>query len=379
MFARFIGAGYLFYFLLLVADVRSLTAVMAGWWTPLALVLFFGPGLALGVASFAFSGPRLRLLANLTAVTYPLGLMTWPLAWSGTLLPNGKGVWFSTFPALSSLAAGAVWRARWAFVQLAVVMLGAQLINYTVRTPDVRSPFVPDIAFGIGVSLLFVGAAVVAARTGQVHDATRADTFAAAASAASLQARTVERQRFDALTHDSVMSTLLAASRIPLNEGLIRQADIALTQLDGLRVGVLPTQDFDPPAVLSHLRAAASEVDESISLAVHRSPGSEHTLIPAETVRTIGAALAEALRNSLRHAGAGAHRNVIVALGPGRLSVIVSDTGKGFDISSVPAHRLGLAVSILDRMNHLPGGSATVESRPKIGTRIELTWAGSEQ
>ncbi|GCE38837.1 putative two-component system sensor kinase [Rhodococcus wratislaviensis] len=375
MFARFIGIGYIFYLLLALIDIPTLAAITASWWTPVALVVFFGPGLALGAVSTGAGRPSvLRSLAALTAVTYLIGLLTWVGGWSGAPLPEGRTTWFSLFPALSALAAACVWRPPWVFGQLAAATFGAQFINYTARTAAGRNPLVPDVVYGFGESLLFVGAGIMGARTGRLLDKTRAETYAAAADTAAMHARTVERQRFDALTHDSVMSTLLAASRMPVNAGLVRQAELAVTQLDRLRVGVLPIEDFDSDAVLAHLRVAATEVDESISLAVRLEPGAEHIRVPAEAVRTIGAGMGEALRNSRRHAGAGASRMVSAAIEPGGLRVVVADTGKGFDPSTVPEHRLGVAVSIRARMQHLPGGSARVESRPNVGTRIEFAW-----
>jgi signal transduction histidine kinase len=57
------------------------------------------------------------------------------------------------------------------------------------------------------------------------------------------------------------------------------------------------------------------------------------------------------------------------------LRVDVIDDGVGFDLRSVPPHRLGLAVSIRGRMAHLPGGSALVQSQPGRGARVVISWS----
>jgi signal transduction histidine kinase len=57
----------------------------------------------------------------------------------------------------------------------------------------------------------------------------------------------------------------------------------------------------------------------------------------------------------------------------------VADDGRGFDPAKVPAHRLGLAVSIVERVRRLPGGDVEVRSRPGAGTRIHLSWQADER
>jgi signal transduction histidine kinase len=52
-------------------------------------------------------------------------------------------------------------------------------------------------------------------------------------------------------------------------------------------------------------------------------------------------------------------------------NVWVTDQGKGFEQSLVPADRRGLADSVIGRMAR-HGGSATIDSRPGEGTEIHL-------
>jgi len=75
--------------------------------------------------------------------------------------------------------------------------------------------------------------------------------------------------------------------------------------------------------------------------------------------------VAEALTNTVKHAGAG---RVRVALGQrdGRLAVEVSDDGRGFD--PVAARGLGLS-SLADRMS-IVGGTLRIDSRPGAGSTV---------
>ena len=99
--------------------------------------------------------------------------------------------------------------------------------------------------------------------------------------------------------------------------------------------------------------------------------------VPREVAAALSEATEEAIRNSLLHAGDGATRAVTVTLAPTGVDVVVEDNGVGFSPRDVPQRRLGLRVSILERMRTLPGGDARVRSKVGAGTRISLTWRRS--
>ncbi|MBM7415889.1 MULTISPECIES: ATP-binding protein [Nocardiaceae] len=373
LFGRFIGTGYLFYAVVSIPLIRDVATVTEAWWTPVALVAFFGPGLALLVASFSTAQRYVLPMAAACAFSYLLGLATWPFGWTGAELPDAKSTWFAAFPALSTLGAAVSMRPRWVFAQLIVVTLAVQTINFHVRESPDRSPFLADVAFAFSFSLTFVAASVMASRTGRILDETRLATYARAAGAAAMLARTVERRRFDGLIHDNVMSTLLSASRGPMSRELVAQAVGTLAELDALRDSDSGVTVFDVDQAVAHLRAAAGAVDPSARLEVVGEVANARVL-SAEPIRTMGAALSEALRNSVRHAGPHSSRAVTVTVSSTELTSIVADDGSGFDPDHIPANRLGVRVSILDRMRRLPGGSATVRSAAGSGTVVELRW-----
>lgn len=375
MFAAFTGVGYLFYLLLLLPAIVGQAALFESWWTPVTAVCVFGCGLAFGVSAVAANTRMLRITGSAAAIVFLIAIAAGLLSWRGPEISDGQGIWLSTFPGVASLAAAASWRPVYAFGHMVVACVGVQVLNAVARTPDASSPLIPDITFAIMFCTIFVGAAVMALRTGRILDSTLDVTHAAAAAAAAANARRVERSRFDALIHDGVMSTLLMASRQGSSKSLSAQATRTLRQFDALRAGPGPDDRFDAQEIVTHLRTAAGDVDENIALEVRRAPGWEELTVPAESLRAIGSAVAEAVHNSVRHAGPGAQRSVTVTLARARLVVRVADTGVGFDPKSVPAHRLGLAVSIAGRMRQMPGGTARIESRPGAGTRVHLGWS----
>ena len=380
MFARFVGTGYVAYFLILLPEIRRTAFLTPTWWNWFCVIAVFGTGLLFGLSSFSGSIRAIRMAGSIAAVTYLLCVLGWWLAWDQTLF-DVQGVYLSTFPGLASLAAASVWPPVLVFVHMTVGVIAAQSINYVLREPFVTTPLFADIVFGMMFCTIFVAATLAALRTARILDATITRTQAQAARSAAAAARAVERERFDALTHDGVMSSLLSVARQGRSPSVVNQARLTLRQLDSLRTHSAPTF-VDADEAIAQLRATANDVDESVIVHIESisqtSPSNvEPQTYPADAVRAIGAALAEAMRNSLRHAGP-SNRSVTVRTQPGILQATVTDDGVGFDRASVPPHRLGVAVSIEGRLRQLPGGASRIDSIPGQGTTVHLTWCASD-
>lgn len=376
LFALFVGVGYVGYLALLSGQIIAYVPHVAQWWTPTMAGIVFIPGLALGLVTRLPDARAMKVLGAAAAVTFLVAVATWPWAWNGTTVPQNEGVWLAAFPGLASLAAVVAWPAWLAVAHMVIGCVSVQVVNFYARGADDPGALMPEILFAIMFCSVFVGGAVMALRTGRILDETTQATHENAAAAAAQQARGVERERFGALVHDSVMSTLLTASRGGSHDDVAAAARAALSELDEIRAGVEADQPFDPSRAVVHLRAAAAEADTGAAFeVVARGPDGEP--IPADAVRAIGAALAEALRNSARHAGAGANRAVRGVVDLQQMQVDVRDDGRGFDPDGVPPQRLGIAVSIRGRMSRLSGGSASVESAPGSGTLIRLEWVRS--
>jgi len=96
--------------------------------------------------------------------------------------------------------------------------------------------------------------------------------------------------------------------------------------------------------------------------------------VPDAVGAALAGAVAEALANVARHAGVARARLRATPVHGGVL-VELADDGIGFDPARVPPHRRGLRESVVGRMKAV-GGSATITSRPGMGTRIVLRWPG---
>ncbi|GEE00721.1 hypothetical protein nbrc107696_11670 [Gordonia spumicola] len=375
MFARFTTVGYVAYALMLSGSVVEWAERTPVWWTPVAVALVFGTGLVPGLLSFRESVRAIRWSGAVAATSFLVVVASFPFVWNGNGVPIDNGVWFAAFPGLASIAAVIAWPSWIAFSHMVIGCVSVQVINMWVRDGATIGGLFPEIAFAIMFCSLFVGGSVMALRTGRILDTTTAQTHAAAEAAASQRGRMVERERFDALTHDGVMATLLVASRAGASEQVGALAKATITELDDIRSGVRTDRPFTLDEAVVHLRAATADADDRAAFTcVSDGDGKA----PSDAVWALGAALSEALRNSVRHAGATAVRRVDVATSPGRISVRASDDGVGFDPSAVAPHRLGVAVSIRGRMASLPGGTSDVSSSPGGGTVVSLGWTEND-
>nr|WP_296777073.1 ATP-binding protein [Rhodococcus sp. (in: high G+C Gram-positive bacteria)] len=375
---RFVSAGSAAYLVLLAPQIIEQRSHLAVWYTPVFVGVIFGPALALWFVAFRGSRTRVEVLVTITTVGYLLAQLLWIPAFVGPDLDATASAWISVFPGLMSLATAIVWRPRAVLAYLLVVASLGQVINYVSRTDHGNVPLVSDIVFGVMFCGIFTVTVMLVIRTGRVLDTTRSAAEDQAAATAASHARSVERERFDALIHDDVMSTLLAASRSGNSAALAGQAKETITRLERLRSGSSEAEPLTAGGFEAFVRSALTKIDEKIEVESSAERSTE-VAIPMDAVRALTASAAEALRNSVRHAES-APRSVQVRIVDGSATVVVSDEGPGFDQSKIPPHRLGLSVSIRGRMRQLPGGWSGISSTPGNGTTVALGWnaSGSE-
>ncbi|GAB33993.1 sensor histidine kinase [Gordonia otitidis] len=373
-FTLFASAGYLLYCLLAVGPITAATKVVSPWWTVLAVVLTFGTGVAMGPLTWRADSRRLQIITGVNAVGYLIAVGLWWFAWNGGHIYTVQGFWMAAFPGLAAITAALAFRPMWAYAVLVVAVTSSVLIDRTVRRAEVVEPFAAQTVWAIAFSMVFVVAAIMGRRTARVLDDSRAEAYATTAAAAAARARSAERHRFDALTHDSVMSTLLLAARRGTSPELVQDARNALSAIDRAGTDVID-DELGATDALSRIRAAIALVaPQQIVTVDHVDPSARY---PGAVVTAIAGASAEAVRNAVRHAGRYADISVHVSTSTDTLHVDIADTGAGFDPTSVPASRLGISVSIVGRMSKLAGGSAIIESHRGSGTTVRLSWTHS--
>lgn len=89
-----------------------------------------------------------------------------------------------------------------------------------------------------------------------------------------------------------------------------------------------------------------------------------------ETGAALEGAIRACLENVLRHAGTGT-AEIEGIVGDGRLTVMITDQGVGFDPEAVPRDRLGLRTSVRGRIEAV-GGEVHLWSSPGTGTSVML-------
>ncbi|MEV0060289.1 ATP-binding protein [Nocardia sp. NPDC050718] len=336
-----------------------------------AAYLFFAP---LAVVSARGPVTAIRRVAAAAAICYLAATVTTPLVYSVVTVGS-----FASWPyrglVLGVMAGGLAWSVRTASCFAAVLAVATSASNAAVVPDSTAWALFGDVTRALGVAALFLWCVVYARTAAERVDKEAVRQRSRAATVAATAAREREAARFAALIHDAVLSTLLEASRTAgSTAALSAQATRTLEQLEQARSA--PELDhLDAAAAVEFLRAAVREVDADIPVQAARR-GADLCL-PLESAQVLGAALSEAVRNSVRHAevaGRRVRRDVAVTVATGGIKVVLSDDGAGFDPARVPADRMGIAGSILGRMRTLPGGAAFVESAPGAGTVVTLVW-----
>ncbi|MBM7369286.1 sensor histidine kinase [Gordonia hydrophobica] len=374
--ARLVGAGFCAYLLTSIPLFGQPPGLVADWFTPVGAVVAFGPGVALLVIAFI---PACHHLIPVAAIAcsggYLLACGLWFVAWNGWEADAEQVTWLMSFSGLPSLAWVLVRPGREAVAVLIVCASVAALITDTGRADVIETNVVIEATWTIVFTLCFLLAAGRVVRTGRLLDHTRDGAMRAAGRAAAVAARNTERARFDALIHDHVTATLIAAYSDPDEPRLPHQAARALAQLQEVATGSVDHGDLTAAETLGRLRAAVTSIDPEISVVIRRDGvDPQDARYPSPVVRALGEAVGEAVRNSVGHAGPDAECAVLIETGPDTLRVTVVDDGDGFDPSAVPPERLGVEVSIRQRLREVTGAQARLSSAPGEGTAVQLGW-----
>ncbi|GGK95564.1 sensor histidine kinase [Nocardia jinanensis] len=353
---------------------------VALFWTLVTVSTAFGLLPVLAVVSLIDRPQLIRPVAGAAALGY-LTAMVLVLAYFPQVEAAPGPIWVYRLVAIGMLAAALAWRLLFAGVYLVVAAAFPGIVAYLMLDGTSWMNVLVSFARQIGLCMLLLWCVAYARRAGVRVDRETVRASEQAAAVAGTAARERERARFAALIHDAVLSTLLDASRDSGTSPVLReQAQRTLDQLDETRFAESDMDTLDADSAVGFLRAAVHEVNRSVEFTARQGDNGAALRMPVEAAGTLAAALAEATRNSLRHAavpGRTVQRTVTVTIGAGGLQVVVRDDGEGFDRGAVPADRLGVSVSILGRMRQLPGGAAFVESGPGKGTTVTLVWGSA--
>ncbi|WP_426623220.1 ATP-binding protein [Leifsonia sp. McL0607] len=346
-------------------------------WGAVVLVLVFG-GLAFTVLLAIFAQRFVKVAMGVLSIVFFAAIVTWPLLVSepSQFAADKPWVWFlcSVFTAFAAVAYP-LW--------LAIVYTFVIPIAYgVVRALPAGGGVGVELAGLDAVYAIILGGVILAIiammrQAATAVDIAQSQALAKYGNAVRQHATEVERVQVDAIVHDSVLTTLLSAAsaRTPEQKELAaRMAGDAIGHLDAAEASGPEDQAEVGVEQLSE-RLVAAACAFSSPFAVDARDDDLYSL-PVNVAEAVYSAAVQAMVNSMQHAGGEeVHRSVTVGGGEhgAAVRVVVADDGRGFDADDVPAERLGLRVSIRERVAKV-GGRATVVSAPGEGTTVTIVW-----
>ncbi|MGO4595406.1 ATP-binding protein [Leifsonia sp. 2TAF2] len=350
-------------------------------WGAAWMIAVFG-GLALTVI-LAVVQRGVKIAMGVLSVVYLAAIITWPLlVEDGSAFSSDKPwVWFlcSVFTAFAAVAYP-LW--------LAVAYTFVAPIAYGI----VRAlPAGGGVGFELGaldaIYAIILGGVILSIiammrQASSAVDTAQSQALARYANAVRQHATEVERVQVDAIVHDSVLTTLLSAASARSPEQKELAAAMASDAIGHLHAAEAATPEDQTLVGLDRLaeRLVTSANAFSSPFGVDVRDVEVHTL-PVNVAEAVYSATVQAMVNSMQHAGGPeVHRNVSIRGGgpAATVEIVVSDDGSGFTEAEVPAERLGLRISIRDRLAKV-GGRARIESEPGNGTTVTILWPSAEQ
>ncbi|WP_439688743.1 sensor histidine kinase [Curtobacterium sp. SP.BCp] len=343
-------------------------------WGPLTVVALAASFAFVGVAAFL---PRLAQPAQIVcALVFLVALVTWPLTVQEPIPPTQQPWpwWFITIGSTAAAMGFAPWRATVYTALAPAVFVVIRLLPIGGDVGVTRALL--DGVYTAILSGAVLVIAVVLRRAATAVDVAQATAVRRYSSAIREHATEVERVQVDAIVHDSVLTTLLSAARAETVDAKALSARMARNAIDHLAAAASDTPGAAPPVSLVDLRSricsAVSALAAPVRLVERRV---DAVPLPAVVADALASAALQAAVNSVQHAGgAGVDRWIVVEQrGPG-VHIEVVDDGAGFDPAGIPAERLGVRRSIIERVEAVDG-TAEVVSAPGGGTTVRLAWA----
>lgn len=307
-------------------------------------------------------------------ITTLFSMATWGLqVGSITLLP-GEQPWIWWGVGVAGIAA----LGGFPLVVTAVILLGLPSVWFALQVSDVGYAVEPLVAFQDSAYTFLFSSVIAGFVSVMRYESAKVDAAnhmagLAAIEAAKSDAVVRERDRVDALVHDSVLTTLIVAANAQSTDEekeaeLLAKAAIAKLALTAEGDGVGETISIN--SLFTALEFAIRRQAEGVDVFVE---GSNDFAIPGDVAAAVTESTLQSLANSIHHAGKRAERAVYLKGTKGGLKIVVKDTGRGFRPSRVPKNRLGLKLSIIGRMKSVDG-RVFIDSKIGLGTNIIIEW-----
>lgn len=342
----------------------------------LAVVAVFGGLILVLVTAIVQYGVRQAM--GYFAIAYLVVVELWPLfAVDPTYEPGSKPwIWYlcTVATAFAAVAFPVVWAAIYTVAAPTAYAIVRALPSGGGASPG-EAALDATYAVILGGAILVIVTMLRQAASGV--DAAQSAALATYANAVREHAMEVERVQVDAIVHDSVLTTLLSAASAETADECALAASMAGDAIGHLRAAEAVDPDdqtlIDLDRVARRIEAGAVAFSPVFRVSVS---GVDRQTVPVHVAEALYSASVQAMVNSMQHAGGPEVPRSLSIVGGETHSIVtvtVTDAGRGFDPHSVSSERLGLRVSIADRIAKV-GGEAVVTSAPGEGTSIRLVW-----
>jgi len=324
------------------------------------LVWFHGDG------RFGFMALTLSTVFALVTWSFQLG--------NGTLNPGEQPwIWWSVgIAGIASVGGFSVFLSGFFLVILPAMWFLLQISDIGLAVPPLLA--LQDASFSFLFSAVLSGFVWVLRYESAKVDEANQKANIAAIDLARADAILRERDRVDALVHDSVLTTLLVAAKAEDQSAETQAQQLAETAIQKLITAdaLLNTDEsISVSSLFSALEVAIQRQSEIVSVEIESS--TDHR-VPGEVADAVTESTLQALANALNHAGATATVQVFLKGTSKGFKIVVKDNGRGFRPSRVPKNRLGLKLSIVGRVQAV-GGKVFIDSKIGTGTNVIIEWS----
>lgn len=353
----------------------QLAQLQAGWGYSMAVAIYGAIVISL-VASLARR--LVTAVYAFIAFAFLVSLIAWPFVQVNQSAVADDRPWLWLICTVATSAAAVAFGSWYATIYLFV----APILYCIVRvTPSGGGKSWESAALDTIYAVILGGAVLILVtllrQAAADVDSAQAAALNRYAHAVRQHATEVERVQVDAIVHDGVLTTLLSAARAVTPEAKMLATRMARDAMGHLKDAAAASPDDEATVSMNTLAHRVIGATTTLSSPFElRSANIESGDIPIQSAEAVYSAAVQAMVNSLQHAGAALDlRRWLDVRGAegGGIRIDVGDTGEGFDVSKVPTERLGLRVSIIERVANA-GGSVRVDSGSGRGTIISIRW-----
>lgn len=309
------------------------------------------------------------------ALTALVLLVTWPIHFNSfQQLPDAFQPWIWWTLGISAIAAGTTFRFALGVLYLVFVATAWPTLKLLGFAGSSDFLLAGQEALHLFVFSSVLVALVLALRwEANKTDSANQIAIASAVESAKIDAIDTERARLDALVHDSVLTTLLVAARADKPDQQLAARKLAAGAIAKLSEASKDDSQPSEVTLVSFFSALENRIkDVSPDFLVSQDRLS-NIPIPTQVAEALTEATLQAVDNSLKHAASATERLVRLRGSKAGLKIVISDNGSGFRPSQVPKDRMGIASSIVARVQNV-GGKVFIDSSPGTGTNLVIEW-----